>query len=420
LLRAERGNSTMSSEDTPIAGLHAQKNPKQIFILSLPRSGSTLLRMILDTHAQVCCPAELSLGQLCTDLYHSLYFSIGQASTQNETARLAIVKAKVREIVDGFMKSYAALKGKTIWAEKTPANIEQVDTLHETFPQAAYICLHRNLLDVIRSGWESTRFGKLRYELWDYQSGVELIIRHTRALLDFERKHQGQVIRLHYEQLAQNAAQQLPRLFSFLNLDWDSSLLDAVFKTQHDQGPGDPKVEFATNLYTTSIGRGTTMEVLSEIEKMPKHLQNALNDLLCELGYADLHTAFRAASQNSTVSAVAAPTTNLGACEVSELFTHHFRDRFAHNQQRAADLKGIAKFIVRGTGGGTWTINLDACPPMIAAMDQEADCTITIKADDLMKLASGQLNVGECYLQARLRVAGNEGLAISLGRTLFA
>jgi putative sterol carrier protein len=83
-------------------------------------------------------------------------------------------------------------------------------------------------------------------------------------------------------------------------------------------------------------------------------------------------------------------------------------------------LKGIAKFIVRGTGGGTWTINLDACPPMIAAMDQEADCTITIKADDLLKLASGQLNVGECYLQARLRVAGNEGLAISLGRTLFA
>lgn len=410
----------MWSETAPVVGLHAPMNPKQIFILSLPRSGSTLLRMILDTHPQVCCPAELSLGQLCVDLSHALYFSIGQASTQNETARRAIVRAKVREIVDGFMKSYAALKGKAIWAEKTPANIEQADTLYETFPQAAYLCLHRNLLDVIRSGWESTRFGKLRYELWDYQSGVELIIRHTRALLDFERQHSGQVIRLHYEQLAQNAAQELPRLFSFLNLNWDAPLLEAVFQTPHDQGPGDPKVEFATNLYTTSIGRGTTMEVLSEIEKMPKHLQSALNELLCELGYADLHTAFRAASQKQSASSVVGPISRVAAGDVGELFTQHFRDRFDHNPQRAADLKGLAKFIVRGMGGGTWTINLDARPPKIEAIDRDADCTITIKADDLLKLANGDLNVGECYLQARLRVAGNEALAISLGRTLFA
>ena len=273
---------------------------------------------------------------------------------------------------------------------------------------------------MIRSGWESSRFGKLRYELWDYQSGLEFSIRHTRALLDFERKHRDQAIRVHYEQLVQNPAQELSRLFSFLNLDWDPSLIDTIFSTEHDQGPGDPKVEFATNLYTTSIGRGTSMEILSEIEKTPKLLQRGLNELLRELGYPDLDSAISTATHRGDSIESGANPASGEVGEVSDLFTHHFRTKLDRNHRKTADLKGAVKFIVRGTGGGTWTINLDAHPPIIQAVDQEADCTITIKSDDLLKLATGRLNVGECYLQAKLRVAGNEALAISVGRTLFA
>jgi putative sterol carrier protein len=77
------------------------------------------------------------------------------------------------------------------------------------------------------------------------------------------------------------------------------------------------------------------------------------------------------------------------------------------------------KFLVKGSGGGAWTLNFAQQPVSIEPMNQEADCTITIRSEDLIKLATGELNVGECYLQAKLRVTGNEAIAVSLGRALF-
>ena len=415
----------MITETRPLSNAPARSKWKQIFVLSLPRSGSTLLRLILDTHPEICCPGELGLGQLCDDLYRALYFSLGQTGTKDDAARVAITTARVRETVCDFMDSYAASKHKSLWAEKTPSNLDHADRLAETFPDAAYICLHRNLLDLIRSGWEMTRYGKMgygkfKYELWDHQEFLSLCTRQTRALMDFERKHRDRTIRIHYEQLTRNPTQALSRLFGFVGLDWNPSLIDEVFSKQHDEGPGDPKAEFANKVYTTSIGRGTSREVLSELEKAPKSLQDDLSALLSELGYPNLDAARSEVACKSERGEIQPAQTAPRFSDIDELFTHHFLARLNREPAAAADLKGAVKFIVRGAGGGTWTINLDAHPPALQAADRDADCTITIKADDLLELAMGKLNVGECYLQARLRVVGNEALAISLGRTLFA
>ena len=398
---------------------------KQVFILSLPRSGSTLLRLMLDTHPEICCPGELSLGQLCENLYRALYFSVGQASTDDEIERVSISTARAREIVSGIMSAYAELKGKSIWVEKTPTNLDYAQRLHETFPDAVYICLHRNLLDLIASGWEMTRFGKIRvdqprYELWDYQTFLELCIGQTRALLDFENSHVEKTIRVNYERLVQTPSQEMGRLFAFLGLDWDPSLIERVFSTRHDKGPGDPKAEFANKFYTTSIGRGISMEVLSKLTKAPINMQRDLNELLARLGYASLESALSEAATKSDPLASRDIKVTTDYSDINDLFERFFLAKLGQKHHSGSNLRGSVKFIIRGKGGGTWSINLDAHPPELEAIDRHADCTITIRADDLLKLTTGELNVGECYLQARLRVTGNEALALSLGRTLFA
>src|SRR5690349_11887906 len=86
-----------------------------IFILSCERSGSTLLRYIIDTHPQVSSPAHLHLGQLCSSLYKTAYYSIGQTMTvEDEAARERLVAAEVRRIVDDLMGRYAKMKGKRV------------------------------------------------------------------------------------------------------------------------------------------------------------------------------------------------------------------------------------------------------------------------------------------------------------------
>src|SRR5262245_55263685 len=87
----------------------------RIFILSTPRSGSTLLRYILDTHPDICCPGEISIGALCAHLSTAVHYTTAQLRASNETHRARLTAAEVRSVVDSLMNSYAELKKKSIW-----------------------------------------------------------------------------------------------------------------------------------------------------------------------------------------------------------------------------------------------------------------------------------------------------------------
>src|SRR5690348_14293063 len=91
-----------------------------VFVLSCERSGSTLLRYIIDTHPQVCSPAHLHLGQLCSSLYTTILFSLGQ--TMEESGREQSVAVETRRIVDDLMDQYVSARGKQRWCEKTTEN----------------------------------------------------------------------------------------------------------------------------------------------------------------------------------------------------------------------------------------------------------------------------------------------------------
>lgn len=56
----------------------------QLFILSCERSGSTLLRYIVDTHPRIACPGHLYLGRLCQYLYQTMKSSLGQALAEEK------------------------------------------------------------------------------------------------------------------------------------------------------------------------------------------------------------------------------------------------------------------------------------------------------------------------------------------------
>lgn len=391
---------------------HGNCGWEQIFVLCLPRSGSTLLRLLLDTHPAISCPGELYLGRLAEDLYHSLYYSIGQLLEGDETERTSWITQHVRADIEKFMKPYTEAKGKLIWAEKTPANLAHADLLRRTFPGAAFLCLHRHPLDLIRSGFESTRFGKLKFDLWDYQSGCDFCIEQTRALLDFEKANPARCFRLRYEDIVKDATTVLSRAFDFLGLEPAPTIATAVFSTKHESGPGDPKAEFASRIYGTSIGKGA--EIVSLLAEVSPSTKKKLEQLIAELGYPPIDLS-SSDQENWSQAVDSAVFGSPNVASVEELFQVHFPAKL---QQRSG-LKGSVKFLVKGSGGGTWTLNFAQRPVSIRPMNEEADCTITIRSEDLIKLATGELNVGECYLQAKLRIAGNEAIAVSLGRALF-
>lgn len=210
-----------------------------VFILSCARSGSTLLRYVVDTHPEVCCPVELNLGALCAHLRVAVSGTLGgaldAAADKRETERAVL--AEVRRIVSELMGSYAAARHRRLWCEKSPANVRYRELLHEVFPDARFICLYRNCMDVVYSLIEFSRLSFLD-DLFHYvqknpgnlvEAMIDYWVGQTTRLLAYERQNSAKCLRVKYETLGLCPRQTLESLTAFLRVGEDLGLLDKIW-----------------------------------------------------------------------------------------------------------------------------------------------------------------------------------------------
>lgn len=390
-----------------------------VFVLSCERSGSTLLRYIIDTHPQVCSPAHLHLGQLCSSLYTSVFYSLGQ--TIDEALRERFVLVEVKRIVDELMQRYVAAKDKRIWCEKTTENLQYVNLLHDVFPDARYICLYRNCMDVVHSSIECSRLGFIP-ELVPYvqkqpdnivAAMVDSWIEKTTTLLEFESVHAAQCFRIKYETLVAEPAQTLSAMFAALELEWDERLLNEVFSTQHDQGSGDRKVLFTKKINTDSIGRGSTISR----SLIPDNLLEMMNRLLARLGYPLVEEDWDNAPSPYLPSGMTREE-NETVLSIEDMFRNYVPRLLRNGNSAVAGVNGRCKFDV-GDGGGTWMLTLRESGGVAEFSDGDADCTVRISASDLLDLVNGKLNSIAAFDQGKIHIMGDYDLANKVGRLLF-
>jgi protein-tyrosine sulfotransferase len=392
------------------------------FIISTARSGSTLLRYILNSHPAISCPGELYLGQLCRDLYLTVDNTKGQvAAASDRTKRELIVLDEVRRIVLELMDSYASARNAQIWCEKTPTNVNHLRTLARVFPEAKYICLYRNCMDVVYSLIEANTHGWYP-DLVHYvhrnpeniiSAMIESWIDKTNRMVEFERVNPANCFRLKYESLVLDPPNTLKPLFEFLRLEWNPLVLSEVFSTQHDPGPGDIKIRFSRRINESSIGKGSRLP----LRAISDDLLEKMNNLFVKLDYAVIGpdwdftpSPYRAESMDEQVEYVEA---------VKQVFTKHIPQRVREQMERLEGLKGKCKFIIPELGSKAWMVDLTGEAGHLVSGNSTADFTITISADDLTDIVSGRSNAGESFLQGKLRVGGDLTLANAACQVFF-
>jgi hypothetical protein len=263
------------------------------FIQACERSGSTLLRYIVDTHSQLCSPAELYLGRSLEAMKVTLERST--ALLRPEAERQAFVTSELRRRCGGILDEYALGKGKKAWCEKTPVNLQSLDLIDRVFPDARHICLHRNCMDVVHSALEAGRYGFVEglteYIRRDPTNLVAALAQSwadkTEWLLQFEQAHRDRCHRVRYEAVVFEPATVLPAMFQFMGYPWEPALLDAVFRIPHDQGAGnagDRKIRL-TRKIERRVGSGSTISR----QHLPAALLLRVNGLLRQLEYSEIH-----------------------------------------------------------------------------------------------------------------------------------
>jgi putative sterol carrier protein len=84
-----------------------------------------------------------------------------------------------------------------------------------------------------------------------------------------------------------------------------------------------------------------------------------------------------------------------------------------NDKARSAD--AVYVFDIDGDNGGTWTVDLTTDSDFVTeGGSDDADCTISMKEDDFVKLWEGKLPGAQAFMMGKLKIQGDMGLAMKL------
>jgi len=188
------------------------------FIFSSVRSGSTLLRMILNSHPQIYAPHELHLSHIKVD------FEIPAAEKAVEALGLS-ERELTNMLWDRLLTTALERSGKTILVEKTPNSVFMWNRVAQCWPDGRFIYLLRHPAAIVDS-WRRARTRQSE------QDAIESVTRYLRKLIEARRALPGHTVR--YEDLTTDAEGEARRLCDFLQIDYDAKM---IRYGDHDHGP---------------------------------------------------------------------------------------------------------------------------------------------------------------------------------------
>lgn len=220
-----------------------------IFVLGCQRSGTSLLRRILDSHPNIACPPESKFIRPLEELVQDPQALRGLDSLGFGRAE---VMSRLQDFVSGFFWDYALSKGKGRWADKTPNYVDCLPFLEELFVgEARYVVIVRHAFDVClsleraaeKSGKPMLAIRSHIAQAPDFRTGAcRYWNEQNSKMLAFIPKVSSRVIALDYELLTSRPEPVLRQMFRFLDEPWDPVVLD-FGRLPHDYGFEDRKIE---------------------------------------------------------------------------------------------------------------------------------------------------------------------------------
>jgi hypothetical protein len=197
---------------------------RPIFVVGCHRSGTTLLRLILDSHPHISCgPETLFLTEFAeriTGERHWAHFAHYGFPREYWLRQIAAM-------FDRVQSDYAARRGKLRWADKTPRYALSLGLIAEMFPDCQVVHLIRDGRDVVASHRRSWGYlsGLKATAKWPYYVGA---VRAVGRRLPPDRYHE-----VRYEELVVDPKATVARLLAFLGEPWDDAVL-RYDEHQHD------------------------------------------------------------------------------------------------------------------------------------------------------------------------------------------
>ena len=198
------------------------------FILGCVRSGTTMMRNILRTHKQFVSPEETHFYRWGHPYGTKAYFNNNIRNLtlkkhrkldgigEDEFLEMLETSFSRRELYDKYMKAFAKVKNrnKFRWFDKTPQNVYGLSMLAQDFPNAKFIHIIRNPLNVAASLklGKVMKIARLSASISYWKETVQIVEALSPFLGD-------RLYNVRYEEITQYPEKEMKKICSFLNTD---------------------------------------------------------------------------------------------------------------------------------------------------------------------------------------------------------
>jgi len=228
--------SPFSRWEKPDASISSHSSIPSPFVVGVGRSGTTLLRLMLDAHPELAIPPE-------TQFIPAAVAAVNEQSSDPHAAFLkalmsdqvwkdhcldeSLLEQRIYEIrpfdlseaLRTFYRLYTEKFQKPRWGDKTPRYLLHMRQIHSLLPEARFIHLIRDGRDVALS----------LVGVWFGPKTIEEAAHWWKSWIQQARTQATDLphyLEIRYEDLVLNTSSSLKTISTFIDLPWDNSMLD--------------------------------------------------------------------------------------------------------------------------------------------------------------------------------------------------
>ena len=205
--------------DTLVPG-YIEEQP--VFVVGMPRSGTTLVERMLSSHSQLS-----SIGEF-TEFPRLYGIELGEQFTRdaNRTPSEASLDIDFAKLGRAYCQSARELAGEAPgFVDKLPYNFLYCGYILAALPNARIIHLRRHALDTCYAVYKTLFFGAYSFS-YDLDELTDYYISYYRHMAHWHDVLPGRVLDVSYEALAREPEAQLRRVIDWCDLPWEAAALD--------------------------------------------------------------------------------------------------------------------------------------------------------------------------------------------------
>lgn len=232
------------------------EDARPIFIVGLPRTGTTLLDRIISGHSDVMSAGELQ------DFGNAVIQAVVKAAPGVKHDKLSMIRAATKVDhaamgADYLSRTQARTQAAVHFVDKLPINYLYLGSIARALPNASLIHMDRHPIDTAYAMYK-TLFSDAYPFSYDLSDLGHYYVAH-RKLMDHWHQHMGdRLLRICYEDLVKDQETEARRVIAHVGLEWQDQCLDFQINEQATNTAS--AVQVRQKVYSTSVGKWRQLE----------------------------------------------------------------------------------------------------------------------------------------------------------------